>query len=89
MGWVLQNGDTWWCQINERWSIQWNKNPDDKYEYESDKERNTEKYTSVYAMVVTAQARVGIENNHVVIPVTTDHNNNKLWNNIYKEIDEN
>ena len=40
-------------------------------------------------MFVTVQGKVDIYDQHCVIPVATDANNNNSWQTIYKAIDEN
>ena len=59
-------------------------NPEDQDEDESDNTSDTVKSVAVFSMVVTAQGKVDIYNQHVAIHVKTDKNNKKPWKTIYK-----
>ena len=52
-------------------------NPYEKSEYKSDNTGDTDKYSTVFEMVVTAQEKFDIDNHNVIIPIITDTNNNK------------
>ena len=64
-------------------------NTDDQSWYERNNASYVENFSSVYETVVTIKGKVDIDNKNVVIPLTINKNNKKLWETIYEAIAEN
>ena len=58
--------------------------PKQKDEDKSDNKKDTEKYCSVSATVVTSQEKVDMKNKHIVIPMKTEKKEKNPWKTIHE-----